>query len=139
MKRIIVFGLVAALVWAVEDFWLAACQPQISSSLAVRQLNGGTPVATRLREFEALKDSIHVLCGSVIVIAGLGCFAPWIQRGAQAIRRRLGGTRLGRLFNGSALVGLSALLLTGGCMRPFDRPEYVEIDTSETGFLIPLE
>jgi len=26
-----------------------------------------------------------------------------------------------------------------GCVRSYDRPEYVEIDTSETGFLIPLE
>jgi hypothetical protein len=26
-----------------------------------------------------------------------------------------------------------------GCMKPYDRPEYIEIDTSETGFLIPLE
>src|SRR5215469_7749170 len=28
---------------------------------------------------------------------------------------------------------------TSGCVRSYDRPEYVEIDTSETGFLIPLE
>src|SRR5215469_3642000 len=28
---------------------------------------------------------------------------------------------------------------TPGCVRSYDRPEYVEIDTSETGFLIPLE
>src|SRR5437879_5608749 len=26
-----------------------------------------------------------------------------------------------------------------GCMKPYDRPEYVEIDTSESAFLIPLE
>jgi len=26
-----------------------------------------------------------------------------------------------------------------GCIRSYDRPEYAEIDTSETGFLIPLE
>ena len=34
-----------------------------------------------------------------------------------------------------------ALVLVGtsSCVRPYDRPEYVEIDTSETGFLIPLE
>jgi len=31
------------------------------------------------------------------------------------------------------------MALTSGCMRAYDRPEYVEIDTSETGFLIPLE
>src|SRR5262245_57349858 len=36
---------------------------------------------------------------------------------------------------GSALV----LIGTSSCVRPFDRPEYVEIDTSETRFLIPLE
>src|SRR5205823_11362387 len=38
------------------------------------------------------------------------------------------------------LVGLTLIPVTfGGCMRAFDRPEYAEIDTSETGFLIPLE
>src|SRR5262245_14969085 len=31
------------------------------------------------------------------------------------------------------------LICTSSCVRPYDRPEYVEIDTSETGFLIPLE
>src|SRR6478735_813904 len=31
------------------------------------------------------------------------------------------------------------LIGTSSCVRAYDRPEYVEIDTSETGFLIPLE
>src|SRR5215467_12511445 len=31
------------------------------------------------------------------------------------------------------------LVGTSSCVRQYDRPEYVEIDTSETGFLIPLE
>jgi hypothetical protein len=34
---------------------------------------------------------------------------------------------------------VSLLLLASGCVRQYDRPEYVEVDTSETGFLIPLE
>jgi hypothetical protein len=33
---------------------------------------------------------------------------------------------------------LLALPFINGC-KPYDRPEYVEIDTSDTGFLIPLE
>ena len=38
------------------------------------------------------------------------------------------------------LFGLAlALVGTSSCVRQYDRPEYVEIDTSETGFLIPLE
>jgi hypothetical protein len=139
MKRVIVFGLVATIVWAAENLWLAARQPQIASALAVRQVNGGTPAANQLREFEALKDSVHLLAGCIILLAATGCFAPWIQRAAQAARRALAGTRLGRLFSGPALLALSVLALTSGCMKPFDRPEYVEIDTSETGFLIPLE
>jgi regulator of protease activity HflC (stomatin/prohibitin superfamily) len=33
---------------------------------------------------------------------------------------------------------ITIIASTLGC-RPFDRPEFIEIDTSETGFLIPLE
>src|SRR5438552_3859896 len=93
MKRIIVFGLAAAVVWAAENFWLAARQPQISSALAVDQLNGGAPAATRLREFEALKDSVHVLCGCLIALAAAACFPQAIKRAAQAARRHLSQTR----------------------------------------------
>ena len=38
----------------------------------------------------------------------------------------------------NATVLLVGLLFTVGC-RPYDQPEFSEIDTSETGFLIPLE
>lgn len=38
-------------------------------------------------------------------------------------------------------IALGAMLMLGtvGCMRPYDVPEFVEIETSETGYLIPLE
>jgi len=41
--------------------------------------------------------------------------------------------RITTLLLAPLLVGMS------GCVRSYDTPEYVEIDTSETGFLIPLE
>src|SRR4051812_35624731 len=34
---------------------------------------------------------------------------------------------------------LGASMLLNGCIRDYDKPEYSEIDTAETGFLIPLE
>jgi SPFH domain / Band 7 family len=39
------------------------------------------------------------------------------------------------------LIVISTMSIFGmtGCIRPYDTPEYAEIDTSETGFLIPLE
>src|SRR6267142_6559525 len=45
-----------------------------------------------------------------------------------------------RIIMFGLLLGLALVLVgTSSCIRPFDTPEYVEIDTSETGFLIPLE
>src|SRR6266481_3363565 len=45
-----------------------------------------------------------------------------------------------RIIMFGLLLGLALVLVgTSSCIRPFDRPEHVEIDTSETGFLIPLE
>lgn len=40
---------------------------------------------------------------------------------------------------GVGVLGLAGFALTQVPMRPFDTPEYVEIDTSESAFLIPLE
>jgi hypothetical protein len=39
------------------------------------------------------------------------------------------------------LIVISTMSIFGmtGCIRPYDTPEYAEIDTSETGFLIPLK
>jgi hypothetical protein len=139
MKRMMVFGLVAATMWAGENIWLAAYQPQISTGLAVRQVNGGIAAATELREFEALKDSVHIVAGCVMLLTALVCFGPWLRRVIHAGLDSVGRTRIGRLLGGATLPLLAAMVLTSGCMRPFDRPEYVEIDTSDTGFLIPLE
>jgi len=137
MKRIIIFGLVVAAIWAAESLWLSARQPEISKSLALQQVNGGTSAARTLREFEALKDGVHVLAGGIIVLVGVACFSSTLRKGLAQLREHLSQSRscnLG-LVLGSALV----LVGTSGCVRPYDRPEYAEIDTSETGFLIPLE
>jgi hypothetical protein len=136
MKRIIIFGLVAVAVYAAESLWLSARQPDFAKTLALQQVNGGTSAARKLREFEALKDGVHVLAGAVILLTAAACFSPALRKGFAHLRQRL--SQHG--FRTSLLVGSALLLLgTSGCMRAYDRPEYVEIDTSETGFLIPLE
>jgi hypothetical protein len=135
MKRIMVFGLVAATVWTAESLWLATWQPQTASALAVRQIDGGNSATNDLRRFESLKDSAHVVAAGLTWLAAVWCFAPWARAGLQALRR----TKLGRFFGASTLPVLLLGVLTAGCVKPYDRPEYVEIDTSETGFLIPLE
>src|SRR5260370_39028354 len=139
MKRIVVFGLVVAALWTAQSLWLGTKQPEISSALAVREVNGGALAASELRRFEGLKDGAHLLAGALTLLAAWVCFAPWARRGLQRARRALAQTKFGRFFGGTALPALLLLAVATGCIQPFDRPEYVEIDTSGTGLLLPLE
>jgi hypothetical protein len=137
MKRIITFSLLAAILWTAETIWLTSRQPEFSKALALQQVNGGDDTARHLREFEMLKDGLHVLTGTLTLFAALVCFNTWLRAGILTLFQKLSQTGL----HGLLMLLCSAPLLgvTTGCVRPFDRPEYVEIDTSETGFLIPLE
>jgi hypothetical protein len=137
MKRIVIFGFLAAIIWTAETIWLSSRQPEISKALALQQVNGGAESARHLREFEMLKDGLHVLTGTLTLLAALACFSTWIRLGVLTLFQKLLQTRVHGAV--AMLCSLSLLALTAGCVRQYDRPEYVEIDTSETGFLIPLE
>jgi hypothetical protein len=126
IKKLIVFGLVIVSVIALERIWLNAIQPQASTRLAIEQLNGNDAALRDLRLFEGYKDAANIV--SVFVVL---CVA-WIL----ASRPGSGPRRHPPALFLMLVIGSLAL---GGCVRPYDRPEYAEIDTSETGFLIPLE
>lgn len=132
MKRIVVFVTAAATLWTAENWWLNARQADTATALALAQMSGVNPPATALREFIATKDALHVGVGVLTLLLAWACFGSWAKaawaRGRECIAK------------GAALLALVALPLSGtGCIKPFDRPEYIEIDTSDTGFLIPLE
>jgi hypothetical protein len=137
MKRIITFGLLATILWTTETIWLTSRQPEISKALALQQVNGGDQAARRLREFEMLKGGVHVVTGTLTFLVALACFNAWLRRGMLNLYQKL--SQAGVHGSIALLCSLSLLGLTAGCVRQYDRPEYVEIDTSETGFLIPLE
>src|SRR5437899_10464895 len=132
MKRLIMFGIVAAALWTAETLWLSGRQPDISRALALQQINGGDDAARHLREFESLKDSLHVLVGALTLLAAFACFNAWLRHGLAQLWLRMSHARL-------PMLAASLLLLGAGCVRQYDKPEYIEVDTSETGFLIPLE
>ena len=132
MKRTLLFFLVVLAVWVLETWWLNSGQPRASAALAIDQLNGGKNDAAKLREFDAAKDVVHVAVGAVTLLAAWLCFGPHARVAFGKIKARLFKTT-------RVVVGLLSLAGLTGCMKPYDKPEYVEIDTSETGFLIPLE
>src|SRR3954470_279173 len=138
MKRFVLFGLFVGCLWTAEQLWLATKQPEISTRLALRQLNGGAEDARRLREFEALKNSASQLAAALTLFAAWLCFDSLIKQNFGLVKRSL--FRSGHAAQLLALASPLALaLLASGCVKPYDTPEYIEIDTSETGFLIPLE
>ncbi len=132
MKRIAVFVMAAATLWTAENWWLNARQADTATALALAQLSGGNPPTRELREFIATKDALHIGVSLLTLLLAWACFGEWVKAAWAKVQTRYAKT--------AALLALGALPLFGtGCIKPFDRPEYVEIDTSETGFLIPLE
>ena len=133
MKRLLIFTMVTLAVWTLETWWLSSRQPDLSTGLALRQLNGANPDATALRRFEAGKDLAPMIAGGLTLLAAWVCFGRFARAAFDRIKARV--------FKATTMAVVGVLCLAGltGCMKPYDRPEFVEIDTSETGFLIPLE
>ena len=129
--RLVLFLALCGVVGAMETWWFAVRQPALAATLAVRQLNGTDADATQLRAFKEASDLVHVSGLMFILMCAVGCFRPWLRIMSQKYARR--GATLA-----AVLLGVVLTLGATGC-KPYDKPEYVEIDTSETGFLIPLE
>lgn len=132
MKRLVVWVLVAVAVVTADNFWFAAHQTPKVTQQALAQVNGGDVAALELRKTDAMKDLIPSVSALVLIIVGIWAFKPMM--GGGWFRQRGMGLNL----HGGWLALLALIPFLTGC-TPYDRPEYVEIDTSDTGFLIPLE
>jgi hypothetical protein len=141
MKRLMLFGLTAAAIWTAENWWLSTQQADTSARLALEQFNDSARDARALRSFQSLKDGVHVGAALATLLAAVLMLGPLVRRLGARVQGTPAAARLRKFFGGTApvIAGLAALLFTSGCIKSYDRPEYVEIDTSETGFLIPLE
>ncbi|HXI52218.1 MAG TPA: SPFH domain-containing protein [Candidatus Saccharimonadales bacterium] len=135
MKRLVVFGLVAAMIWSLEVVWSSSLEPGTSSRLALQQFGNGREAADELRQFETLKDLAHVVAVGFTVLAAIWALRPWLPQWRSGAHTWEESRRWFRLVTLTPLLALGAT----GCLKPYDRPQFIEIDTSETGFLIPLE
>ena len=126
LVRVAALAAIAFIIHASETFWLTRHQPEVSTTLALQQFNDDHSKVASLRWFETEKYLVDVGGTALITVVVLLLFWAPLRQGY-------------RRFGRSGLLSLSALLLFGGCMRPYDTPEFATIDTAETGFLIPLE
>ncbi len=122
--RIAALAAFAFTVHAAHTAWLTRIQPGLSTAAAVRQLNGTEADWRALRWFEAEKNLASSSAALAVGVAALLCLRPPVRR---------------ELHRRGMLPLLAATTLLGGCMKSYDTPEFVTIDTAETGFLVPLE
>jgi hypothetical protein len=123
--KIVVFAVAILIALSVEQLWLNTAQPALATYVAVEQLKESDTAFRQLRLFENYKDATQTVLIVAVIFLGW-----WLARRPRKTRR-----------DWPQLLVMGGLLSLGltGCVRPFDMPEYSEIDTSETGFLIPLE
>ncbi|MGI8890037.1 MAG: hypothetical protein ACR2G0_04550, partial [Chthoniobacterales bacterium] len=126
VRKLMVFGLVLVVAAAFETVWWSALEPRLATALAVDQINGGNDAFLRLRLFEAARWGVQVKVIAILIATALWLVWPRLRQ-------------IRRLPKLSLVLLLTLGASLGGCVRPYDTPEYAEIDTSETGFLIPLE
>ena len=126
VKKLAVFVVMISVAIAAERAWLNAVQPQIATQVAIGQLEGNNNAFRQLRLFETYKGIADVV---VVIIAV--AIAWWLVRQPRRSARRDWPQLI--------LASTVSIFALTGCIRSYDRPEYAEIDTSETGFLIPLE
>ncbi len=112
-----------------NEWWHSTVQSGEAASLAVRQVNGTSQDAAGLRWAELRKNDVEWLDFALVAGASALCFGGPLRRVWELRRPKL---------TLALPVTLAAMSLTG-CIKPYDRPEFVTIDTAETGFLVPLE
>lgn len=134
-NRCLLFAGVTLLAYTGQKLWLSYAQPKAAPGFATQQLNGGAEAFRDLLLWQSTHQLPSLLAEAVVLSAALVCFAPLVVRGLRAIPwKRITPKRLLQMI---VIAGITAGF--SGCMKPYDKPEYAEIDTSETGFLIPLE
>ncbi|MCC9609486.1 hypothetical protein LOC68_04970 [Blastopirellula sp. JC732] len=136
-RALIVAGIAGCAVAAdtmVENFvW-----PAVAGPLAIHQFDSPgwsqtLQTATALHAIFPVALGSMVLCAAVVLIGPLFVSGRCEECGAK--RKMSSASKRGLL----AFAATALLVATSTGCRPFDAPEFAEIDTSETGFLIPLE
>lgn len=122
--KLVVFIVAALLTWGFNILWVDAVSPVVGADLAIANVNGGNTEWQAINVFQKHKDLIHGVSVVLIAVIALVLFVPRTNKTGKTVAICL-------VFLG--------LMSSGGCRKPYDKPEYIEIKTSETGFLVKLE
>jgi hypothetical protein len=139
--RCLLFAGISTLAYLGQKFWVQFADPQVATPLALAQLESGLDSWRKLATWQAAHQLPSFAAEGIVVLTALLLFGrpAWMFGRTLVValyeRRRKEPSKLVL----APFVAATLALSMSGCVRPFDKPELVEIETSETGFLIPLE
>ncbi|WP_158261180.1 MULTISPECIES: SPFH domain-containing protein [Pirellulaceae] len=139
MRRLIILACVVGL--AVEADLLVEhyLWPIAANEMALRQMESPAWSHT-LQTLTALHASLPVSLTGLVLLAAAVLVGPLlVTRWTAPADAPASTASLKSKHSLVAMLGVVVLLAASSGCRPFDTPEFEEIDTSETGFLIPLE
>ncbi|MES2983348.1 MAG: SPFH domain-containing protein [Verrucomicrobiota bacterium] len=132
MKKIALKLLVTVIVCTVIGYVASLVSqslfPHVSTDLALAQVNGDDVDAAKLRGWESQKGLFELAVLGICLVVIVTAFWSEIKF---LIRKAMRSAPL--------LLGCLVVITMSSCRRPYDTPEYVEVDTNETAFVIPLE
>lgn len=120
--KFIILALVAVLLTVASSF-IDTASAVVGTDLAVNNVNGGDHCWALLNLFQRNKDLVHIGLFAIFVAVALGLFKPWKWD----------------LKSLTIILLAASATMTSGCYAPYDVPEYVEVGTNQTAFVIPLE
>lgn len=139
LRRLIILACLVGL--AVETDLLVEhyLWPIAANELALRQMESAAWSHT-LQTLTALHASLPMSLAGLVLLASVVLIGPLLlSRKEEPANSQAEAAPLKSKHSLLAFAGVVVLLAASTGCRPFDRPEFEEIDTSETGFLIPLE
>lgn len=126
----IVMFVVVLVAWFIANCFLQEAITPVNNQLAINNVNGGD---INWMTMEAFNKHTNV---DWITVVGVGLF------GIALFHKEIG--KMFKFMHGkmrvmASLIVCSIICLCTGCFKPYDKPEYCEIKTSETAFVIPLD
>lgn len=138
-RRLIILACIVGLAVEADLLIEQYLWPIAAKELALRQMES-PEWSQALQTVDALHASLPTSLLGLVLLSGAVLMGPllFVRSEAPTPSRPVARSKTSKR-NLLALAGIVVLMATSTGCRPFDTPEFEEIDTSETGFLIPLE
>ncbi|MBI1247463.1 hypothetical protein GC197_06395 [bacterium] len=141
LRRVIVLAVIVGCAGAAEVLVESYVWPSVGETLALHQLQS-PEWSHAMQTATALHATFPIALRGMVLLAGFALLGPVLLSRPTKTNAAQTPSPLSSVGSRSSVMGLmgvlTLLLVSTGC-QPYDRPEFEEIDTSETGFLIPLE